>query len=406
MKEGEFHPFSENQKPKIMTIKATYKDVTRSDGKVNIKIRIIHKKRSIYLSTNVYIEPKYFDKSSGMVKSSHFNANHINSQIRNKILQYERIILSRMGESIDYVDVNTIRKLIVKNEDKLNFTTYTNRLVDKMRISGKNGNADIYETALRSIQSFTGREVVEFNEITPHFLEDYEYEKTKNGVGLNSISVYLRTVRSILNKAIKDDIISYDAYPFRKYKIKSIKTEKRNLPVEVIKAIKDFSGGYHENRARDIFMLSFYLIGINMVDLYYMKKDNLYAGRLEYKRRKTGAIVNVKVFPEALEIINRYKADNEYLFTFNSRYANHKAFVKYLNARLKNVARSLGITKPLSSYYARHSWATITISLGYNKDIVKYALAHSMNDVTDGYIEYNPVLVDNANKTVIEHINS
>lgn len=226
----------------------------------------------------------------------------------------------------------------------------------------------------------------------------------RDGLSANTISMYLRVIRSIFNKAIDEEIVPLDLYPFRKFKIPKYEPAKRNLsPLHILRIANcELSGA--EEKARDVFMLSFYLIGMNLADLYKIEKSQLFADRIDYKRQKTGARLSIKVYPEAMILIQKYKSKGKYLFTFHNDYSNRKNFNKQINKYLKFVAKRLGITRPVSVYYARHSWATIAVSLGFSRDAIGAALGHSSNTVTDGYIDYDPAVIYNINEAVINKV--
>lgn len=388
----------------MATFKAVIREKqTRCDGKVNIKIRLTHKGKAVYLSTNQYILPKDFDNKSGTVKTSHPNANYLNPVIHTKISEMERIVLKKYEDNLEYINVYTIKDALKKIINTTSFLDYADRIISELRENGKDGNADIYTLARKSFAEYLGHNIT-FPEINYQLLTSYHNWMIREKKSLNTQSLYLRTIRAIYNRALDEEIVTYDMYPFRKFKIPKPQPTKRNLPPFLISRIANCELKGAEEKARDVFMLSFYLIGINLADLYNMKRDQLFADRIEYTRQKTHQNISVKVHPEAMDLIEKYKAKGKYLFTFNSDYSDRKTFNKQINKYLKNVARRLGITKPLSVYYARHSWATIAVSLGYSQDAIAFALGHKSSTVTSGYIDYDPAIVDNINRAVIDYV--
>jgi len=155
--------------------------------------------------------------------------------------------------------------------------------------------------------------------------------------------------------------------------------------------------------ARDVFMLSFYLIGINIKDLCSLKE--IQDGRIEFNRAKTGRPYSLKVYPEAQEIINKYKG-NRWLLNFSDLYTDYRNLNKIINKKLKTIGGKVDINLPIATYYARHSWATIASSLNISKDIIQHALGHGLNTVTDLYVDFDLNKVDEANLKVIQAINS
>lgn len=373
----------------------------RSDGKVNIKIRITHMRKTLYLSTNQYIHPEFFDNKSGTIKPNHPNYDYLNPQIRSKILQCERVLIKTYGDRRDYT-AQDIKRVLRAKELGDGVIKYMERLIESMKKSGNNGNADVYSLVKNKLNEYIGE--IPFEAINYEFLKGFESHMMEEGLSHNTISMYLRTLRAVFNRAIDSDVVSQDIYPFRKYKIKPSKPNKRNLPAGVISQIANCKLRKKTEFARDFFMLSFYLIGMNVIDLYNLKQNNYFGGRIDYTRQKTGEDISVKVRPEAEKLIEKYRSDKDYLLKFHYQYFNHKNLTKYVNKALKDMAGELSISRPVSTYYARHSWATIAISLGYSRDIIGKALGHSDRSVTAGYIDYDPAIIDNVNKAVIEHI--
>lgn len=242
--------------------------------------------------------------------------------------------------------------------------------------------------------------------ITPEWLANFEqHERTKvrpsqkkDGKGKdrvgrqpNGIAIDLRNIRAAFNWAISNGWT--DNYPFRRYKIKYEQTRERDLTREQVAAIQKHGGRYC-----DTFMLMLYLIGINISDLYYMPKDCIKDGRLRYRRNKTGRLFSIKVEPEAQAIIDRYKGET-YLLNFAETCKDYKVFLKHMNDELGSVIK--GVT----SYWCRHTWASVAASLDIPIETVSRALGHSIGaTVTAIYIHFDINKVDEANRKVIDWV--
>ena len=185
-----------------------------------------------------------------------------------------------------------------------------------------------------------------------------------SGMKINAYAIHIRNIRAVFNYAIDEEITTL--YPFRKFKIKKEETRKRSLTIEQIRVLKAYPCEEFEERYRDLFMLSFYLIGINIGDMLLLKEENIVNGRIEYHRRKTGKLYSVKIEPEAQGIIDRYKG-RQYLLNVLDEYSNYKDFISRINKALKNIGpferKGLGgkkVRQPLfpdlSTYWARHKW--------------------------------------------------
>ncbi len=192
----------------------------------------------------------------------------------------------------------------------------------------------------------------------------------------------------------------------------------RSLTVEQLRILRDYPCEDYQEKYRDMFMLMFYLVGINAADLFLAKKTDIVNGRLEYKRAKTGKLYSIKIEPEAQEIIDRYSGNEEngYLLNVMDSYSNYKDFLHRMGVGLKQIGemerKGLGgkkIIQPLfpdlSSYWSRNTWATIAASLDIPKEIIACALGHSWTDSTITNIcIFNEKKIDDANRKVINYV--
>lgn len=276
----------------------------------------------------------------------------------------------------------------------------------------KPGTCEVYDRTVKALTVFDPSiDERSFNDINRAYLERFE-RHCRDTMAVNSIAILLRNIRTVFNKAIDDG--KTDFYPFRTFKIKQQETRKRALTVEQLAWILNMEPlpGYEE--ARDIFMLSFYLIGINLADLLAAKKFSVKNGYLNYRRAKTGRLYSVKVEPEAAVLIRKY-AGKSLLVNGLERYASENSYLSKINKRLKYLGcprgkrgKILGEGRfpDLSTYWARHTWATIAYEIGIPVDIIGQALGHSdkSHSVTFIYIKEDQGKVDEANRRVIDYV--
>ncbi len=213
--------------------------------------------------------------------------------------------------------------------------------------------------------------------------------KIRKGRKTNGIGIDLRNIRAVFNWAITNEWT--DRYPFRRFKIRYEPTRKRNLPVECCRRLLHIG-----NRYTDMFILMVYLLGININDLYYMPKDCIKDGRLEYRRNKTGRFFSIKVEREAQDLLERYAGEG-YLLRFAESCGDYKVFLKHMNEELKK--HHAGCT----SYWSRHTWASLASYLDVPIETISAALDHSVGaSVTNIYINWDYRKVDEANRRVID----
>lgn len=282
-------------------------------------------------------------------------------------------------------------------EDPNTFLKWYDRFMER-----KTGRTHaIYEATRRRLIAWLGEKAlakVKFEDIKVVWLEDFEDFLSKTA-GANANAIHFRNIRTVVNYAIDNEVTTY--YAFRRFKIKTEKTRKRNFKIETLRRI--FTHRCEEEwqqKYLDFFKLSFMLIGINVVDLCGLKKMS--QGRVEYLRAKTHRPYSIKVEKEARELIECY-AGKELLVNFAESYANYRHFYNNLCKGLNEVKKQLGLDE-LTTYWARHSWATIALKLGVSKDTIALALGHGNNDVTDIYLEYEMQEVDKANRRVLDYV--
>lgn len=221
----------------------------------------------------------------------------------------------------------------------------------------------------------------------------------------------MRSFRAVFNDAISNDITVN--YPFRHFKIKTEETRKRSLSLEDLRDIRTMELEKWQEEYRDMFMLMMYLGGINAADLFQAKKTDIVDGRLEYRRQKTHRLYSVKIEPEAMAIIKKYRG-KRYLLNVLDRYSQYECYLAHMNKALKTFGRKLGKQKrvlsmgrwpELSTYWTRHSIATLCSHLGVNIDVISQILGHSFgNPTTAIYVRPDPKRADKAIRLAIDAI--
>jgi integrase len=370
-------------------------------GKCNIKIRLSYQGKTRYIKTKYSILPELFNNETGKVKNKYPNFHFINLELSRIISDYEMKVISIKNN----IDINSLLLLLRKEKEKsIDFYHLAKLKAKNAKINGKFKTFETYQGTINKLKLITRLEILEFNTIDIKFLKHFEQKLKQQGIKTNSIGIHLRNIRAVYNDAIDENIIGLEFYPFRKFKIAKELTAKRSLTIDQLSKIKNTGLKKFESYARDIFMLSFYFIGINFKDLYYLTE--IKNKRIEYRRFKTGKLYSIEVIPAAMQIVEANKG-NQYLLNCFERYVNHAGFTKEINKFLKRVAILTGINEPLTSYYARHTWATIAAGLDIPKETISAALGHEIGSQTTGiYIDFDRRKVDQANLMVFNAITS
>jgi integrase/recombinase XerD len=369
----------------------------KADGTYNIIYRITHLNRVYTINSGVSILKQYWDSEYFQIIKQHPNAKLLNLKLLKDYFKIEKAILT-MDDDFSIEKLRNIVKGNASNSSK-SFKSFAQELIEQMMQEGRTGNALVYQTAVNRLTAFSNDEIA-FNKIDYKLLTAFIHQLKLEGLKTNSISNYLRSIRAIYNKAIKHKLVDRSLYPFYDISIKSEKTAKRAISKEEIKSllnielVKDSTA----KRSLDYFMLSFYLKGMSFTDLAYLKQSNIIDGRIHYKRRKTHKIYNIKLFSSAVEIINRLRPESsDYLLPIlgneiieDSLEAKKvlKQWIKTTNKYLKRFSVETDSNITITTYTARHAFATIAKRLGYSNELIAEALGHEYgNKITNIYLD-------------------
>lgn len=266
---------------------------------------------------------------------------------------------------------------------------------------------DLYEATLKRLRAFCpGFSRVSFEEVTVQWLERFDAFLAKTSPSRNARNIHLRNLRAVFNRAIDDEVTR--CYPFRRFKLRPEPTQKRAMSIAELRKIATAPLPAWQQPYRDMWVLMFCLCGINVVDLCSLREVDG-AGRVQYIRAKTHKPYSVKVEPEAMALIDRHRGKGQ-LLDMLDRCRSYRVWYQRLCRGLAAVRDSLnaiddGVQIPaLTSYWARHSWATCAASLDIPKETIAAALGHGGNSVTDIYIDFDRSKVDEANRRVLDWV--
>lgn len=409
----------------MTTFKAeVYSHQKRSDGTYNIKIRITHNRVKKYLPTPFYVKQEDLTRKFKLKNQYYIDE-------CDKIIKKYRSAVDHLGErgmsmSIDLL-IDSIKRGSSAEHFDLDIIKFGRDLVKKMIAEGHESNAKFYTITLNNLVKFVGRENISVHEITYKFITDWIYYLVKMPTIHDKIkraqSLYPSTLRAILNKAKAEyndeelGIIRIPLSPFKKVKIPKFGvTRKRAIDIDALRKIAElpykpvYNYGFRRyNLAKDMFLLSFMLIGINAADLYNCY--DLKKGRLTYQRTKTKnrrqdkAEISILIQPEAEKLLQKYRdPDKMRVFCFYKMYSTSDSFTSAINNGLKKIGDDLGLND-LEFYAARHTWATIALNdAGVDKYTVHTSLDHvdEKMRVTDTYIKKSFDIIDQANRKVLD----
>ncbi len=380
------------------------------DGTFPVKLSVGHGTR-LYLSTGISVpRANWVDGQVEGLK----DAKRLNTALDNQRLRVQaRLLRLREDGRLAGASNTYLRKLLtapdmddVPEEDKrTSFWTIAERC-----ISTKEGRTKlVYLHTLSKLRAFAGGCPLYIENIDRVWLHDFE---ASIGGKVNSRALHLRNLRHICNFALDEELTTH--YPFRKFKIRTEETLKKALTVDQLRALLTMPVEPWQEEYRDMFWLMFLLRGINAVDLFGATPDQVVDGRLEYRRSKVGTLLSVKLEPEALEIIEKYRG-KDHLVAPLDRYTNYKDYLRRMDYGLKSLGRPTGkrgkILGPgmfpkLSSNWARHTWATLCAELDIPDPTITLGMGHKTagHKTTAIYIKRDMKKVDDANRKVIDYI--
>ena len=419
----------------MLTIKAEIKrSELKADGTYNVKIRFTLDRKVKRLSTNLFVTQQDLTKSLKFKEDT-----SIKREVDRLVLYYREQCLKLQLDQNHY-SLDEIIEFLNGEQEKqqtIDFIKFSREWIASATIKG----APNYTTAINALVRFVGKEELDINLITLDFLEQFKafligerdartkklMQQGKRVTSNRTLSLYLVSIKKLFSEAKRKfnkkdkNLILIPNSPFEDFKIpKQEATRKRAISVDIIKKLwklpyKDMKKGYKStcryNLAKDCFILSFCLMGINSADLYNateMRGNTIIYNRTKTKaRRLDGAKMMVDIPKIVQPLIDKYKdSTGKRLFNFYQYYGDEKTFNKAINSGLKEIGSILEVDD-LEYYAARHSWATIALNkVGIDKYIVHAALNHiddSMK-VTDIYIERDFVNENKANAKVLKYV--
>ncbi len=382
---------------------------SKDDGTHQIIIQVIHNRVRRMIGLKYYIRLSNWDDKKKLVKSSYPNSKRLNNVILLKKNEIESTILDFEAKGKRY-DVDDIISKIKGVSGSEYFFGYSEEQIKRLKDSGRKGNSKVYQYTLNSFKKFRNERDILLSSIDYKIITRYEAFLRKNGCSANTVSFYMRTLRAIINNAIKESLLDANDYAFKNYKIKSEPTQKRAISKETINKIVNFDLSDKPDLVmpHDLFLFSFYMRGMSFVDVAYLKVSNIHGDRLTYSRKKTGQKFSIKLTDKSKDIIRRYnnlKDKESYIFPILHRkgqeYLDYRNAMRLMNKKLKAIAEKAELDEPLTTYTARHSWATIAKRMGVATAIISEGLGHDSEETTQIYLDsFENDVLDDANELI------
>ena len=396
-----------------------YKSKILSNGEAPLMVKITKNGKRSLKTLGVSLNPKYWDFDRDRPKSNCPNRTHIVSIITNALQKYQSIQLDMEARNENY-SVSEILADTSAKKGQVTLEDFLTSHIQQLRDNGKVGNSYAYLNLRTTLHNFHGKKLnFLFNVVDVSFCNKFEAWMRKNQFEDTTMHYYFRTLRATYNKAIEAKCADREKSPFVEYKLSrfSTKTKKRALSKESVKKILKMDCSTMSEKARlahDVFTFSYYCGGISLVDVANLTLDNIIDGRLIYERQKTHGMINLVMLDEAKAIIERYSTyqkragylfpilDNRKHITPMQKFNRVRKLCHQINKELHGLAKELGIQEDVTTYVARHSFATVLKKSGVNIGIISQALGHQDIKTTQIYLsEFDNEQVDSALKNLL-----
>ena len=395
-----------------------YKSKTLSNGESPLMLQVSKSGKRKYQSLGISIKPRYWDFTRNKPKPNCPNKDYIQKIILDKQTELQQRMLELNSEQKEYTTTTLLNDENKKFELKT-VSEFYQELIEEYRVNNKCGNRLIYKSSYNSLKVFTNDKLdIPFSAIDITWLNKYERWLRSKGNEETTMSLMFRTLRSTYNKAIKAKCARKSEYPFDEFKINKfdVSTQKRAIAkTEVLKFTKDvrpIGKRQYIQLSKDIFMFSYLCGGINFTDIANLTNENIQNGRLHYIRQKTKKLIKIGIPQEAMQIIEKYSKESKgYLFPILDSKIHKTALQKQnrihkilgkVNKNLKLLAAQLGVEANLTTYVARHSFASVLKKSGVNIALISEALGHSDLATTQIYLDsFDNEQVDEAMKNLL-----
>lgn len=370
-------------------------------------------------SLGVSVNPAYWDFSKNIPKKNCPNRAMLMQLISQTLSEYQGKVMEFKVKGEDA----TISSIMEEKGNGLVSVTvedYLTSHIQQLRDNGKVGNSYAYLNLRTTLHNFYGKKLnFLFNTVDVAFCNKFEAWMHKNQFEDTTMHYYFRTLRATYNKAIEAKCAEREKSPFVEYKLSrfSTKTKKRALSKESVKKILKMDCSSMSDKARlahDVFSFSYYCGGISLVDVANLTPDNLIDGRLIYERQKTHGVINLMMLDEAKTIIERYATyqkqagylfpilDNRKHITPMQKFNRVRKLCHQINKELHKIANKLNIKEDVTTYVARHSFATVLKKSGVNIGIISQALGHQDIKTTQVYLsKFDDEQVDSAMQNLL-----
>ena len=401
----------------MTSIKIKFRPSSTAGKEGTIFYQLTHDSKVRQLQPGYRIHPYEWDARRSMPlteTSAKASADHLrllNKNIRCDIVRLNRMIRRLDDTGLPYSTDDLVAEYR-RYTARYSLFNFMEIIIGTLKQHERIRTAETYRATLNSFRRYRNNQDLMLDALSSDILEDYEACLRKRGNTPNTTSFYMRILRAVYNRAVEEEAME-NLNPFRHVYTGVDKTMKRAVPMDVVKKIKDLalSDSPKEDFARDMFMMSFYLRGMSLIDMAFLRQSDLHNRRIIYRRRKTGQLLEIEWRDEMQRILDKYPENpTGYLLPIirksdiNQRRAYRNAG-SVINSQLKKVASRADAPTALTLYYARHSWASAAKNMGIPVGVISEAMGHDSESTTRIYLaSLDSSIVDKANSIILSSL--
>ncbi len=400
------------------SIKILLRNKPNLQGQYPVVLKVIKDRKIKVITLGLTCLKKDWDKVNSTFKKSQPNYMQRNRALLKKREEALKIIDDYFLEGIDFTLNQFEAKFRGRKSSKVTVSEFWLEKVDDLNRAGRTGNARAYKDVYNSFFKFHKNKNIVFREITPSVLDKYETYLRSNNNTDGGIGVKMREIRALFNDAIKKGVVDEKYYPFKVYKVSKLKGKglKKALTRDEMKLMEalDTGSNPHLINTKNYMLFSYYMGGMNFVDMMKLKWENIQGDRILYIRSKTKGRFSVKMLEPVKKVIAYYKAQNrptDYVFPIllknnltpmQIENRKHKT-IRIFNKQLKEIAKTQGVDQNVTSYVIRHSFATNLKFAGISTDLIGESMGHHDVSVTKAYLkEFEDDIIDDAMSKLLE----
>ena len=393
----------------MATIKVKLRPSSVEGRAGTIFYQVTHRRATQQITTNIRLQPNEWDALRELVAVSVADRSIIQNRIDSDTALLKRIVKDLENSGVNY-SVGDIIKRYKSPECHVLVLDFMQNQIRLLRNANRLGTALNYEKTMKNFAEFLGGVNLPFSAMTEQLIADYNAFLVQRGMVRNSISFYMRIMRAVYNKAVRQKLVE-QSHPFTEVYTGIDRTRKRAVSESVISQLYKLklAEGTPLALARDIFIFSYCTRGMAFVDIAYLKKENIQNGVICYARRKTGQLLSVRIEPSIQRIIDRYSsALSPYVFPIltstetKQSYEEYQVAINNHNRLLRRLSKMLSGGCKLTSYTSRHSWATAARNHNIPISVISAGMGHTSEQTTQIYLTMlENSVIDDANQGLI-----